>query len=202
MNANHKRFFAKYTQYITLVSLETGVHPTQAPRSASSSDNAFPQAEQKYFGRSIIFGPSYSTRSCSTSSTPSAIPYRSRSSLGIVTFPFLSIFASIKIPSKINKVRQPKSDAPKNANSDCCNTKLNKYSRKLYPSPSGICIFAKIIIDNGYRNKALYKKIESSHGILLIKFCVARLLYHTFLDFATVLYYYFFKNQKLYPQCL
>ena len=167
----------------------------QAPRSASSAGKAFLQAEQQYLGRSTIRGPSYSILCSSTSSVPLVKPYRSRIFFGIVIFPFLSTLTLIKIPSKIKKVRQPKSDAPKNANPDCCNTKLNKYPRKPYPPPSGICIFTKFIIGEKYRNKALYKNREFSANIF-IKFCVAKTLYHIFFHFAIILFFYPIKSKR------
>ena len=115
----------------------------QAPRLPRSSGSALPQLWQVYAGFMIILPPSLRI----SSEIPGTSPCFSRNSLGIVICPFLLILIFfIEITSK-SKSAQTEAYAPKNANPDCCNTKLDKHQNTFASSTHlvGICAFAKFI---------------------------------------------------------
>ena len=87
---------------------------------------------------------------------------------------------------KIKRCAQPKLRTPKNANSDCCYTKLNKHGDNSRPYIKlEFAFLPNSLLTFGHRSKTLYKNRESSRIGLLNKFCVAILLYHNFIHFST-----------------
>ena len=131
--------FAEAYQYINIVFGRW--QSAQAPRLPSSSGRALPQLWQVYAGLITILSPSARISSV----IPRTSPYFSRISFGIVICPFWLIFAIVSTSK--SKSAQTEAYAPKNANPDCCNTKLDKHQNTFASSTHlvGICAFAKFI---------------------------------------------------------
>ena len=92
--------------------------------------------------------------------------------------------------SKIKRCAQPKLRTPKNANSDCCYTKLNKHGDNSRPYIKlDFAFLPNSLLTYKHRDKTLYKNREFSRIGLLIKFCVAIVLYHNFIHFSMYFLY-------------